>query len=78
MEGLTLGGLMRKCEDAWDQLADVREGLEEMKQGFEDAIGDVEAEIADLLLEVGGCCKIVESFVQQAAEKDETEQPFAG
>ena len=78
MEGLTLGALMRKCEDAWDQLTDLREGLEEMKQGFEDAIGDVEAEIAALLLEVGVYCKIVESFVRQAAERDNAEQPFAG
>lgn len=78
MEGLTLGALAQKCEDARDQLTDLRDELEEMKQDFKDAIGDVEAEIAALLLEVGGYCKIVESFVRQAAERDNAEQPFAG
>ncbi len=74
MEELTLEGLARKYEDAWDFLTDLREELQEIKQGFEDALGDAEAEIRALRLEIGGYCKILEDLVWQSTEGNNAEQ----
>ncbi len=75
MEELTLVELARKYEEAWDLLTDLREELQEIKQAFEDELGDAGEEITGLRLEIGGYCKIIESLVHQGAGGNNAELP---
>ncbi len=65
MEELSLRALARKYEELWDDLTDLQDGLEEMRQGIEDALGETEAEITALRLEAGGYCKVVETLARR-------------
>ncbi len=75
MEELTLVELARKYEEAWDLLTDLREELQEIKQAFEDELGDAGEEITGLRLEIGGYFKIIESLVHQGAGGNNAELP---
>ncbi len=76
MEELSLRALAQKYEDLWDDLTDLREGLQEIKQEFEEALGDAAAEITALRLKAGGYCKVVESLIRQETDEGDAGLPF--
>lgn len=76
MEELSLSALAQKYEDLWDDLTQLQEGLQEIKQEFEETLGDAAAEITVLRLKAGGYCKVVDSLIRQEADGDDAGLPF--